>query len=206
MDKFFVYYNKGAKKYETRKADIIKETKDSYIIKVDNQKISKRKESFYSDRAYTDIVKKEMITSKTLKKKTFKGKRYITCPVCGKRIDINHATVEHLIPKSFFSELAKERHSEDDLRNVPELWLQCWNYNNLILLCEDCNKQKGSSRRVLDGYIGMKAYKQKKYECLSRNNRKVHIQRNMFTLSKDVEEYVAKRYGNTFSMRDIRKC
>lgn len=204
MSKFFVYYNRGNGRYETREANIVGETEDNYAIEIDNKVIYKRKESFYNDRAYTDIVKKEMITSKIVKKNFFKGKRYMKCPTCGKKIDASKATIEHLVPKAFFLEIAKEKYGEDDLRKVPDLWKQCWNFQNLSVVCEDCNKRKGSSKKVLDRYIGIKSYRQKKYECISRNNRKVHIQRNIFGLSKDVEEYVAKRYGNTFSIKDIK--
>ena len=200
MKKYYVFFNKSNRRYEVRKATIIGETEDSYVILEGEDTIVKRKDCVFDDKNYANTVKKELVTTRTVKNR-FKGKYYI-CPKCGKKIRRNEITVDHKIPKAFFKKLAKERYGVDDLRLAEELWEQCWNFNNLRLICEDCNKKKSSNPYILERYIAKKSYMQKKNECVNRGARKMNIRNNNF-ISKDLEMEILRRYGNTFDKKYI---
>ena len=198
MNKFCVFYNKENGKYETRKAEVVGRYEDGYILKIGDLEIRKNFENVFDDKAYTDIVKKEMIISKAVKQKAFKGK-YYTCPICGKKIRRDEATVDHKIPKRYFNALAKKNYNVDDIRLVQTLWSQCWHKDNLQVVCSSCNKRKGGSTKILSNMIKRKSYNQKKYEGLNRVNRKIHVRRNSF-ISQEVVMDIVKQYGNTFSI------
>ena len=200
MKKYYVFYNKENKKYEIKKANIIKESEDVFLISEGGKIIAKDKKHLFESKEYAEIVKKEMATTKAVKNK-FKGKYYV-CPICGKRIRRNEITVDHKIPKKYFQELAREKYNVDDIRLVEDLWKQCWNYNNLQLICEDCNKKKGANPYMLERYIAKKSYMSKKYEALNRGSRKIHIRNGNF-ISRDLEMDILKRYGNTFDKKYI---
>lgn len=118
MKKWYVFFNKSNRRYEVRKATIIGETEDSYVILEGENTIVKRKDCVFDDKNYANTVKKELVTTRTVKNR-FKGKYYI-CPKCGKKIRRSEVTVDHKIPKAFFKKLAKEKYGVDDLRLVEE--------------------------------------------------------------------------------------
>ncbi len=200
MKRYYIFYNKDNKKYEVRKANIIGETEETYVILEGEERINKKKSGVFDDKEYANIVKKELITTKTVKNK-FKGKYYV-CPICGKRVRRNKITVDHKIPKKFFQQLAKDKYGIDDLRLAEDLWKQCWNFSNLRLICEDCNQKKGSNPYMLERYIAKKSYMQKKNECINRGARKMNIRNNNF-VSRDLEMEILRRYGNTFDKKYI---
>ena len=200
MKKYYVFFNKDNRRYEVKKANVIRELENAYVILEGEKEMLREKDCIFNDKEYADIVKKEIVTSKTMKSK-FKGKYYV-CPVCGKRVRRDQVTVDHKIPKDFFKRLAKEKYGVDDLRLVEELWKQCWNFSNLRLICKDCNQKKSSSPYILERYIAKKSYMQKKNECINRGARKMNIRNNNF-ISKDLEMEILKRYGNTFDKKYI---
>lgn len=204
MKKYYVDWNRTLKKYETREVDVIDEKEETITFKYGNEVITKNKVEVFDTREYADIIRKERKTSKFFKNQRLKGKgRYYTCPCCGRKIRKEEVTIDHKIPKRYFQQLAKDKYNVEDLRLVEELWKQCWNYNNLQLICRDCNQRKGSSRHMLERYIAIKSYNHKKYESVNRGCRKVRIVNNNL-ISKDLEEDILKRYGNTFDIKYIK--
>lgn len=204
MKKYYVFYNKSNNKYEVRVANIIEEVNGTVTLIEEDKTFKKRAESIFDTKEYANIVRKEMITCKTFKTSVLKkSKKYYICPYCGRRIKKDEVTIDHKIPKRYFKRIAKDKYNIEDLRLSEDLWRQCWNYNNLQLICRDCNNKKSSSSEILNKYIVSKAYKSKKYESVNKGCRKVHITNNNW-LSKDLEEDILKKFGNTFDIKDIK--
>ena len=57
MKRYYIFYNKDNKKYEVRKANIIGETEETYVILEGEERINKKKSGVFDDKEYANIVK-----------------------------------------------------------------------------------------------------------------------------------------------------
>lgn len=128
-------------------------------------------ENVYKNNLEDTYQKAKLVSKEISIKNNFKNKKRIndvhTCEWCSKKD--NSLTVDHIQPLSYFGGIKT-------IRNDYSLWKKAWSESNLQILCEECNRRKGSNTHerlnTLDFYARKKQYskvKGKRRKQKSRN-------------------------------------
>lgn len=126
------------KKGEIRKVKVLNQSEDTCSVydKKDMKILHnvKNKEIEYSYKN-AEMKLKELNIVKSFKRRKANKKGICTCEWCGSKGD--DLTVDHIYPLSKFG-------GREKIRKNKAVWREAWSYDNLQILCKECNQRKDS--------------------------------------------------------------
>ncbi|MGL4801972.1 MAG: HNH endonuclease [Cetobacterium sp.] len=156
------------KRGEVLHIDVIKKGINESEIKISGKNVIEvvKNVNIHNTRHEAKLEKYEINIKKKFKAKMSNKKGTLTCCKCNTKG--KHLTVDHIVPMSEFG-------GRREVRKDYNLWKDVWDESNLQILCEDCNRIKGSMpQETFDKFNMNKIYKRgmllnnKKNELMSK--------------------------------------
>ena len=161
MIRYIVLKEKGNEvKFSIRKVDI---EYSNFIANQEKIKVSLqnhgdiylKKDWFYKTYEEAQRVSVERLISYNFKQNNKSEDGRWVCSSCGRHVEKNEVTIDHLIPILKF----KKNGRYIDKQN----WAMCWSEDNLTIMCTDCNSNKRST------YIKLSSIKKRKRKIKTKS-------------------------------------
>ena len=161
---YIIKYNAKYKNYSVFKVEILEKSKESANIKYNNRIESRPIEEIYESYNSAKVAAKERTSIKKFKLAHKDKNNQCTCSICGRKVDISVATVDHIVPVKKF----KEAYNLSDIREDAEVHRLCFDESNLQIACKQCNQAKKTLPDNVNIIIERKA---RVLNCLKKNKR-----------------------------------
>lgn len=145
------------------KVELISKGNDNSLVKItyNNKKELCSNSNIFDNYEEAKLSKREYNIARNFKRK-HSSKGVMTCTHCGKKG--KDLTVDHI--KSL-----KQHGGKREIRKDLHKWEECWNEDNLQILCSSCNKIKNTmSQSKFERYIN-KIDKKAKCMCNKKNKK-----------------------------------
>ena len=160
--KYIIKYNNKYKSFSVFKAEVLEVFKEEAKVKYNNKIEIKSLREIYDNFEEAKIIAKERTIIKNFKISNKNKNNKCVCSICGRKMDVSEATVDHIIPIKKF----KSVYNLSDIRDNEEIHRACFDESNLQIACKPCNQTKKTIPADLNMILERKA---RSLNCLKKN-------------------------------------
>lgn len=160
--KYIIKYNSKYKNFSVYNVEVLEVNKEQVKVKYNNKVEIKSLKEVYDSFDEARIVAKERTIIRKFKLSNKNKNNQCECNICGSKVDLSEATVDHIVPIKKF----KSVYNLSDIREDEEIHKLCFDESNLQIACKQCNQAK---RTLPDDINLILERKARSLNCLKKN-------------------------------------
>ena len=160
--KYIIKYNSKYRSFSVYNVEVLGVNKEQAKIKYNNKIEVKQLKEIYDSFDEAKIVAKERTIIRKFKLSNKNKNNQCECNICGRKVDISEATVDHIVPIKKF----KSVYNLSNIREDEDIHRLCFDESNLQIACKQCNQAK---RTLPDDINIILERKARSLNCLKKN-------------------------------------
>ena len=160
--KYIIKYNNKYRSFSVYAVEVLEVNNEEVKVKYNNKIEIKQLNEVYSSYEEAKIIAKERTIIRRFKLSNKNKNNQCTCAICGRKIDVSEATVDHIVPIKKF----KNVYNLSNIREDEGIHRMCFDESNLQIACKQCNKAK---RALPDDVNSILERKARSLNCLKKN-------------------------------------